>query len=107
MIRIDMSEYKEHRRRIVDVQLASIRKRLAERRIDLTLTNAAKDLLAAEGYDPAYGARPLKRAIARLVVDPIARMLLTGEIRDGQKVEADAGKNSALAFRAAKPAHAK
>ena len=51
-----------------------------------------------EGYDPAYGARPLKRVISRLVVDPLARMLLTGEIRDGSRVSADVGKDG-LAFR--------
>ena len=89
-----------HLRRIVEVQLESVRKRLAERRVELTLTDAAKDLLAKEGYDPAYGARPLKRAISRLVSDPGARMLLPGEIKDGQQVEADAGKE-ALAFRTA------
>ncbi|MCM2305069.1 MAG: AAA family ATPase, partial [Elusimicrobia bacterium] len=89
-----------HLRRIVEVQLESVRRRLAERRVELTLTDAAKDLLAKEGYDPAYGARPLKRAISRLVIDPLARMLLTGEIKDGQQVEADAGKDG-LAFRTA------
>ncbi|MBI4060708.1 MAG: AAA family ATPase, partial [Elusimicrobia bacterium] len=93
---------REALRRIVEVQLASIRKRLAQRRVALELTDAAKDLLAKEGYDPAYGARPLKRAVARLVVDPIARMLLTGKIKDGQKVEADA-VDFRLVFRAAKP----
>ena len=90
----------EHLRRIVDVQLATVRKRLAGRRVELTLTDAAKDLLAKEGCDPAYGARPLKRAISRLVIDPIARMLLTGEIKDGESVAADAGKGG-LAFRTA------
>ncbi|MBI5245681.1 MAG: AAA family ATPase [Elusimicrobia bacterium] len=83
----------EQLRRIVDVQLASIRARLAGRRVELTLTDAAKDQLAKEGYDPAYGARPLKRAISRLVVDPVARLLLTGEIKEGDRVAADAGKN--------------
>ncbi len=91
---------REHLRRIVEVQLVSLRKRLAERRVELTLTDAAKDLLAKEGYDPAYGARPLKRAISRLVIDPLARMLLTGEIKDGDSVAADAGKEG-LAFRCA------
>jgi ATP-dependent Clp protease ATP-binding subunit ClpB len=91
-----------HLRRIVEVQLESVRKRLADRRVELTLTDAAKDLLAQEGYDPAYGARPLKRAISRLVVDPLARMLLTGEIKDGQTVAADAGKDGQLVFRAGK-----
>ncbi len=93
---------KEHLRRIVEVQLASVRKRLAERRVELSLTDAAKDLLAKEGYDPAYGARPLKRAISRLVIDPIARMLLTGEVRDGQRISADAGKD-VLVFRGGGP----
>ncbi len=95
---------REHLRRIVEVQLASIRKRLAERRVELALTDSAKDLLAQEGCDPAYGARPLKRAISRLVIDPIARMLLTGEIKEGQKVEADAGNDLRLVFRAVKAA---
>jgi ATP-dependent Clp protease ATP-binding subunit ClpB len=91
---------KEHLRRIVDIQLESVRKRLVERRVCLELTDAAKDLLAREGYDPAYGARPLKRAISRLVVDPLARMLLTGEVKDGSRVAADAGKDG-LVFRVA------
>ncbi|MDE2511303.1 MAG: ATP-dependent chaperone ClpB [Elusimicrobia bacterium] len=87
-------------RAIVDVQLASVRKRLAERRVTLDVSGAGKDLLAREGYDPAYGARPLKRAISRLVVDPLARMLLTGEIKEGDTVAADAGKDG-LTFRTA------
>jgi len=86
-------------RKIVDVQLDSVRKRLSERRITLEVTDAAKDLLARDGYDPAYGARPLKRAISRLVVDPLARLLLTGEAKDGDAVTADAGKDG-LTFRA-------
>jgi ATP-dependent Clp protease ATP-binding subunit ClpB len=94
-------------RRIVDVQMKTVHKRLAERKIELKLTDAAKDFLAKEGYDPAYGARPLKRAISRLVVDPIARMLLTGEIKDGQRIEADKGKDGQLVFKSAKPLQAK
>ena len=96
---------KEHLRRIVDVQFVSVRKRLAQRRVELALTDSAKDLLAKEGYDPAYGARPLKRAISRLVIDPLARMLLTGEIKDGSRVTADAGKDG-LVFREAALKHA-
>ena len=87
-------------RKIVDVQLGSVRKRLADRRVTLDMTEAAKDLLAREGYDPAYGARPLKRAISRLVVDPLARMLLTGEVKEGDAVASDAGKDG-LTFRVA------
>jgi ATP-dependent Clp protease ATP-binding subunit ClpB len=85
-------------RKIVDVQLIALRKRLAERRVTLEVTDAGKDLLAREGYDPAYGARPLKRAISRLIVDPLARLLLTGEVKDGDTVAADAGKDG-LVFR--------
>jgi ATP-dependent Clp protease ATP-binding subunit ClpB len=90
----------KHLRAIVDIQLESVRKRLSERRVTLELTEAAKDLLAREGYDPAYGARPLKRTISRLVVDPLARMLLTGEVKEGGRVTADAGEDG-LVFRAA------
>jgi ATP-dependent Clp protease ATP-binding subunit ClpB len=89
---------REHLRRIVDIQLETVRKRLEGRRVELTLSDAAKDLLAREGYDPAYGARPLKRAISRLVVDPLARLLLTGEVKDGGRVSVDAGKEG-LVFR--------
>jgi ATP-dependent Clp protease ATP-binding subunit ClpB len=85
-------------RRIVDVQLTSVRQRLIERRITLDVTDTAKDFLAREGYDPAYGARPLKRAISRLIVDPLARLILSGEVKDGNAVTADAGKD-ALVFR--------
>ncbi|MDD5627421.1 MAG: ATP-dependent chaperone ClpB [Elusimicrobia bacterium] len=88
-------------RRIVDIQLEHVRGRLADRRVALNLTDQAKDFLAREGYDPAYGARPLKRAVQRLLVDPLARKLLSGEVRDGQSVEVDAGKDG-LAFKAAK-----
>ncbi len=88
-------------RRIVDVQLESVRRRLAARRVTLEVSDAAKDLIASEGYDPAYGARPLKRAIARLVVDPLARLLLTGEVKDGDAVSADA-RDGALTFRSAR-----
>jgi ATP-dependent Clp protease ATP-binding subunit ClpB len=91
---------REQLRRIVDVQLASLRKRLADRRVTLEFSDAAKDLLARDGYDPAFGARPLKRAIARLAVDPLARLLLTGEVKDGDAVSVDAGQDG-LAFRVA------
>ena len=87
-------------RKIVDVQLEAVRKRLAERRVELEATGAAKDFLAREGYDPAYGARPLKRAISRCVVDPLARLILSGEVKDGDSVTADAGKDG-LTFRTA------
>jgi ATP-dependent Clp protease ATP-binding subunit ClpB len=72
--------------KIVDIQLAAVCKRLAEKHIQLNLTDAAKMLIAKEGYDPAFGARPLKRAIQRLVLDPLARQVIAGEIPEGSTV---------------------
>ncbi len=74
---------------IVELQLARLRDRLAERKIDLELTDAAKELLAEEGWDPAYGARPLKRAIQRQLENPLARELLERRFVEGDTVRAD------------------
>jgi ATP-dependent Clp protease ATP-binding subunit ClpB len=73
-------------RRIVDIQLEGLERRLAERTIALQVDAAAKDWLADAGYDPVYGARPLKRVIQRHLQNPLARMLLTGAIKDGEPV---------------------
>jgi ATP-dependent Clp protease ATP-binding subunit ClpB len=75
---------------IVELQLARLRQRLADRRIELEVTDAAKELLAEEGWDPAYGARPLKRAIQRLVENPLALELLEGRFGEGDVVRVDA-----------------
>ena len=75
---------------IVELQLEWLRDRLAERRITLELTDAAKEALAEAGWDPAYGARPLKRAIQRLVENPLALRLLDGELGDGDTIRVDA-----------------
>jgi len=75
---------------IVDIQIKHLRQRLAERHITLQLTDAARDLLAEMGYDPHFGARPLKRVIQREVENRIARSILEGTIRDGDTVEIDA-----------------
>ena len=80
---------------IVELQLARLRERLAERRIELDVTDAAKELLAEEGWDPAYGARPLKRAIQRLVENPLALRLLEGEFSEGDVVLVDAQRRRA------------
>jgi ATP-dependent Clp protease ATP-binding subunit ClpB len=80
---------REQIRQIVDIQLELLKRRLAERRISLELTDQAKDHLAAEGYDPVYGARPLKRMIQRLVADPLALKLLAGEFSDDDTVVVD------------------
>ncbi len=79
----------EHLQRIVEIQLGRLRQRLAERRIRLELTDAARQHLARVGYDPAYGARPLKRTIQKEVETVLGRMLLQGKIRDGQTVKVD------------------
>jgi ATP-dependent Clp protease ATP-binding subunit ClpB len=72
----------------VDVQLKFLAKRLAEKRLTLSLTAPASDLLAEQGYDPVYGARPLKRAIQRLVLDPLAIEILEGRVPEGSHVTA-------------------
>ena len=77
-------------RRIVDLQFGLLTRRLADRHITVVLTDAARDLLVREGYDPAYGARPLKRTIQRLVLDPLAVKMLEGEFRDGDTIRVDA-----------------
>jgi ATP-dependent Clp protease ATP-binding subunit ClpB len=76
-------------KKIVDIQLVGLRNRLAERHIELELTDAARERLVKVGYDPAYGARPLKRAIQKEIETPLARKLVAGEIRDGQKIVVD------------------
>ena len=85
---------------IVELQLARLRARLADRAIGLHLTDAAKEAIAEEGWDPAYGARPLKRALQRLVENPLALKLLEGEFQAGDTVEVDAGEDG-LVFRKA------
>ncbi|EFH87511.1 ATP-dependent chaperone ClpB [Ktedonobacter racemifer] len=89
---------KEQVRNIVDIQINRLRPRLAERHITLQLTDAAKDYLAEEGYDPQFGARPLKRTIQKEVENRIARAILDGSVRDGDTVQIDV-QNGKLALR--------
>jgi ATP-dependent Clp protease ATP-binding subunit ClpB len=77
---------------IVDIQMKRLAKLLEERKITIALDAKARDWLAEKGYDPAYGARPLKRAIQKAVQDPLAEMILAGTIKDGEKVAVSAGK---------------
>jgi ATP-dependent Clp protease ATP-binding subunit ClpB len=84
---------------IVDIQIRVLAKRLAERSLGLELTEAARELIAARGYDPTFGARPLKRLIQREIQDPLAVKLLSGEIGEGDTVLVDADGES-LTFRA-------
>jgi ATP-dependent Clp protease ATP-binding subunit ClpB len=83
---------------IVEHQLARLRERLAERRIELELTDAAKEALAEAGWDPTYGARPLKRAIQRMVENPLALRLLEGDFAEGETVRVDVSGNGELVF---------
>ena len=90
---------REHMGRIVDIQLQRLMKLLADRKITLELDDAAKEWLGKKGYDPAYGARPLKRVIQKYVQDPLAEMVLAGKIHDGETVKITAGKDGLLVQR--------
>jgi ATP-dependent Clp protease ATP-binding subunit ClpB len=83
----------EQIRAIVDIQLGTLRARLAERDINLEMSDGAKDYLAEIGFDPQFGARPLKRAIQRSLEDALARKLLGGEILPGTTVQVERGEN--------------
>ena len=87
--------------KIVDVQLGILRKHLEDRRITLELSSAAREALFEEGYDPAFGARPLKRAIQKLIADPLAMKLLAGEIESGSHIQADVDRDGGFIFRPA------
>ena len=78
--------------RIVDIQMTRLQKLLDDRKITITLDAGAREWLAEKGWDPAYGARPLKRVIQKSVQDPLAEMILAGSIKDGEKVSVSAGK---------------
>jgi ATP-dependent Clp protease ATP-binding subunit ClpB len=78
--------------RIVDIQIKRLTRLLEDRKITIKLEPAARDWLADKGWDPAYGARPLKRVIQKSVQDPLAEMILAGRIKDGEKVDISAGK---------------
>jgi len=80
---------REHLSQIVDIQLAHVAAMLKDRRLKLVVTPAAKDAIIAEGYDPQFGARPMRRAIQRLVQDPLALKLLHGEFLEGETIEVD------------------
>ena len=87
--------------KIIDIQLKGLEKRLAERKLTLRLTDAAKAALVKEGYDPDYGARPLKRAIQKEIVDPLAKKLLAGDFQEGDGIEMDALAGGSLFFKKA------
>jgi ATP-dependent Clp protease ATP-binding subunit ClpB len=96
---------REHMGRIVDIQFDRLHKLLEDRKIAITLEPKAREWLADKGYDPAYGARPLKRVIQKAVQDPLAELILSGKIRDGEKVKISAGRDG-LTFNGAAVAQA-
>jgi ATP-dependent Clp protease ATP-binding subunit ClpB len=85
-------------KKIVEIQLRRLTKRLEQQKITLDLSDSTKKLLAREGYDPVYGARPLKRTIQKEILDPLSIDILKGKVREGQTIRVDA-KDGALEFR--------
>jgi len=85
---------KEQLVKIIELRLEDVRRLLADRKISLELTDGAKELLFTQGYDPTFGARPLKRAVQHLVQDPLAMKILDGEILHGDHVIVDADKKA-------------
>jgi ATP-dependent Clp protease ATP-binding subunit ClpB len=83
--RLGIKEIKQ----IVELQLTELKKRLAEKRIGLVLTEIAKEQLAEQGFDPVYGARPLRRTIQRVILDPLAIQVLEGKFIEGDTIEVD------------------
>jgi ATP-dependent Clp protease ATP-binding subunit ClpB len=97
----------EHLKQIVDIQLAGLRARLEERHIQLQLTDAARTYLVRVGYDPTYGARPLKRAIQREIETPLAKRILSGELHSGEVIQVDVGPGEGgLTFKVVSPQEA-
>jgi ATP-dependent Clp protease ATP-binding subunit ClpB len=88
---------RDEMRHIIDIQLRGLVKRLEDRKIHVELTDKAKDVIIEEGYDPTYGARPLKRTIQRRVLDPLAVRVLQGDFREGDRIRIDV-KAGALTF---------
>jgi len=79
----------EEVRRIVDLQIRNVEERLADKKIKINVSVAARDLLAQKGFDPDYGVRPLKRKIQQLVLDPLAKLIVDGKIKEKDKVKID------------------
>ena len=93
----------EHIRQIAKIQLGNVRQLLAKRDISIDMTDGATDLLIQEGYDSAYGARPLKRVIQQQIIDPLAMQVIENEVRDGDHLLIDAN-NDGLTFTVTEPA---
>ena len=85
---------KEDLRKIIDIQLNAISDRLSERKITLILTDKAKDFISEQGYEPAFGARPLKRALQTFVLNPLSTKIIAGEFGQGDTIKTDLSKSS-------------
>jgi ATP-dependent Clp protease ATP-binding subunit ClpB len=92
-------------REIIDIQLRGLMKRLEDRKITVDLSSTAKDLLISDGYDPTYGARPLKRTIQREVLDQLAMRVLQGEFREGDAIVVDASGGRLTFAKVGNPVH--
>ncbi len=88
---------------IVEIQVGYLRERLAERKLDIDVTDAVKELLALEGFDPDYGARPLKRVIQREIQDRLAKLLLEGVFAEGDRIQVDLDANGQVSFKKSEP----
>jgi len=89
---------KEHLRQIVDIMLQTLVKELKDRGVQVEFTERAKDVLAEQGYDPQYGARPLRRAIQRLVENPLSEEMLRGRFQEGDTIVVDANAEGQIVF---------
>jgi ATP-dependent Clp protease ATP-binding subunit ClpB len=87
---------------IIEIQMKNLKTRLAEKKLSLVLTDPAKKYLAQEGYDPIYGARPLKRIIQRDILNPLALRLLQGDFKEGDTIEADLSPDRTLTLKRAR-----
>ena len=97
---------REHIKEIIEIQLRGLLKRLSDRKITVELTDRGKDFLVREGYDPVYGARPLKRALQRFLLDPLALRVLEGAFREGDTVTVDMSGDALSFAKKGQPVHA-
>jgi ATP-dependent Clp protease ATP-binding subunit ClpB len=89
---------REDIKRIVEIQLVRVEKRLADQNITLRVSDAAKELIAREGYDPVFGARPLKRVIQKRILDALSMEILSSRFKEGDKIKVDVDKKQAGAL---------
>lgn len=92
--RLNLAEIKK----IVDIQIDTLKERLKDKKIEIELVSQARELLADRGYSPEYGARPLKRVIQKLIIDPLSLKVIQGEFREGDKITTDI-KNREIVFK--------